>query len=137
MKPPDVRVQGAPARVQADPSLIARALENMTENARHYGGGADVVEVAFDHDAAPVLETSSGGVSVWVHDRGPGLPEGDPAQIFALFYRKGGTEHGGLGLGLTLVERIARAHGGEVRAERRVGGGASVGFWLPTIAADT
>ena len=65
-------------------------------------------------------------------DRGQGLLPGEEVRIFQPFYRKdrGGEarEAGSLGLGLALVQRIARAHGGESFAENRDGGGARVGF---------
>ncbi|HZI05814.1 MAG TPA: ATP-binding protein, partial [Archangium sp.] len=59
---------------------------------------------------------------------------GEETRIFEPFYRKdrGGEarEAGSLGLGLALVQRIARAHGGSTFAENRPGGGARVGFTL-------
>lgn len=118
-----------PIRVMADPSLLSRAIENLLDNARTHAGGVGAVLLG------PANDTHGAeGVRVTVLDNGPGLPEGDPSQIFELFYRKGGATHGGLGLGLTLVERMVRAHGGHVFASTREGGrGAAIGFWLPSI----
>jgi two-component system sensor histidine kinase KdpD len=71
-------------------------------------------------------------VQVSVEDDGPGLPEGDPARLFEKFQR--GSEEGavvGVGLGLAIAQAIVRAHGGEIEAQRREGGGARFVFTLP------
>jgi signal transduction histidine kinase len=52
--------------------------------------------------------------------------------VFDAFYRGDGSSS--LGLGLTLVERIARAHGGRAWAENRPDGGARVHFEIPAAA---
>jgi signal transduction histidine kinase len=64
-----------------------------------------------------------------VNDRGPGFPSQALGRVFDAFYRGDGSSS--LGLGLALVERIARAHGGRAWAENRAEGGASVHFELP------
>ena len=69
---------------------------------------------------------------VEVHDRGPGVEAGELDRVFERFYRA--TEARGLpgsGLGLSMVSEIARAHGGDVFARNREGGGSVIGFWLP------
>jgi two-component system sensor histidine kinase KdpD len=69
---------------------------------------------------------------VVVDDEGPGLPEGDPARLFEKFQR--GSDEGaisGVGLGLAICQAIIRAHGGEIEAQRRQGGGARFVFTLP------
>jgi two-component system OmpR family sensor kinase len=105
-----------------DATLLGRALANLLENARRHGQGADALRI-FERD---------GQLAFCVDDHGPGLLPGEEARIFEPFYRKdrGGEarEAGSLGLGLALVQRIARAHGGEAFAENRPGGGARVGF---------
>ncbi len=71
-------------------------------------------------------------VRVAVEDDGPGLPAGDPARLFAKFQR--GTDEGtvvGVGLGLAICQSIVHAHGGEIEARRRAGGGARFEFTLP------
>ncbi|MDY7230493.1 ATP-binding protein [Hyalangium sp. s54d21] len=105
-----------------DATLLGRALANLLDNARRHGTGAEALRI-IEHE---------GLLAFCVDDRGPGLQPGEETRIFAPFYRKdrGGEarEAGSLGLGLALVQRIARAHGGEAFAENRPGGGARVGF---------
>jgi signal transduction histidine kinase len=105
-----------------DATLLGRALANLLDNARRHGQGVEALRV-FERD---------GRLAFCVEDRGPGLLPGEEARIFEPFYRKdrGGEarEAGSLGLGLALVQRIARAHGGEAFAENRSQGGARVGF---------
>jgi two-component system, OmpR family, sensor histidine kinase KdpD len=67
-----------------------------------------------------------------VDDEGPGLPEGDPARLFEKFQRGSGEGAvAGVGLGLAICQAIIRAHGGEIEAQRREGGGARFVFTLP------
>jgi signal transduction histidine kinase len=107
----------------ADPTLIARALANLIDNARKHGGGLDGVTVGAG-DGTVVFEVS---------DRGPGFAPGDEARVFDRFYRAGADAgpHGSLGLGLALVRRIAVAHGGRAEARNRPGGGARLTLELP------
>lgn len=105
--------------LEADPTLLARALANLLDNARKHGGGATRMQV-----------TNGGGtVDFVVEDAGPGFDAEARERAFEPFFRSeraAGAAHGSLGLGLALVQRIARAHGGTVRAEDREGGGARV-----------
>ncbi|GDX78735.1 sensor histidine kinase [Deltaproteobacteria bacterium] len=110
-------VRGVAASVSADPRMLRRAVRNLLENARRYGGSASV-EVEISAAGARVLLS--------VLDRGPGVPEADRARIFEPFFRVGGHAEGrdgGVGLGLALVRDIAQHHGGEVRYSPREGGG--------------
>lgn len=112
-----------PVTVSGDERLLRRALRNLLENARRYGGGA--IDVALG--AAPH------GAELRVCDRGPGVPEAMRERIFEPFFRlPGHAEHaGGVGLGLSLVRQIAQAHGGAVRCEPRAGGGSCFVLALP------
>jgi len=69
---------------------------------------------------------------VSVEDEGPGLPPGDPEQLFAKFQR-GAAEGaiGGVGLGLAICRAIVHLHGGRIWAERRPAGGTAFRFTLP------
>jgi two-component system sensor histidine kinase KdpD len=74
---------------------------------------------------------SHGEVVVSVQDDGPGLPQGDPEQLFAKFHR-GASESavGGVGLGLAICRAIINLHNGKIWAERRARGAAFC-FTLP------
>ena len=116
-------VGGTPFTVTGDERLLRRALRNLLENARRYGGGE--VEVR--------TERTAGHAVLRVCDRGPGVPEALRDRIFEPFYRLPGhaEQAGGVGLGLSLVRQIAERHGGSVRCEAREGGGSCFVLSLP------
>ena len=116
--------------VWVDATLIVQVFVNLLDNIAKYTPSATQVRVSAIPDA------DAGFVRVQVDDDGPGLPAGDPAGLFAKFQR--GAEEGtvaGVGLGLAICEAIIRAHGGEIRAQRRESGGARFTFTLPTVQA--
>ena len=114
-----VVVEGGPHALRGDPTLLLRALANLVDNAKKHGGGLDHLRV--ERQGEEVLVTAL--------DRGPGLRPGEEQRVLEPFYGK--QENGMLGLGLALVDRIARAHGGRAIAENREGGGARMGLVLP------
>ena len=115
----DDRTSGA--MVEADATLLGRALGNLLDNAQSHGGGVRRLSLGLEQELV-VFE---------VIDQGSGFADEDLPRVFEPFFRKGQRGHGSLGLGLSLVERIARAHGGRVFAHNRPEGGASVGIKLP------
>lgn len=119
----DAGVHGDNLRVQGDERLLRRALRNLLENARRYGGDEVEVQVAGN---GPRVELR-------VADRGPGVPEAFRERIFEPFFRLPGhaEREGGVGLGLALVRQIAERHGGSVRCEPRDGGGSCFTLALP------
>ncbi|MCC6557972.1 MAG: HAMP domain-containing histidine kinase [Polyangiaceae bacterium] len=135
-----LEVEGGAPPFEADPTLLARALANMIDNARAHGGGIARVRVRAVHirgsgsPPAPYAPSPApSGVAFEVEDSGPGFADGDEARAFEAFYRRdraggAGRERGSLGLGLALCKRIAEAHGGRAFAENREGGGARVGI---------
>jgi signal transduction histidine kinase len=86
------------------------------------------------------VRSTEAGVVFEALDRGPGFAPGEETRVFESFYQRPGAEpreKGALGLGLTLVKRIAEAHGGRVFAANRDGGGAGVGMELPRSSTVT
>jgi signal transduction histidine kinase len=106
--------------VNGDPTLVARALLNLLDNAQKHGRGV----------SALVVEQTNGEVVLAVDDDGPGFSDGDLPKVFERFVRGERSAGSSLGLGLALVQRIARAHGGRAWAENRADGGARVAFSL-------
>ena len=94
--------------VRCDPQLIEQAVSNLIGNAvRHSGSDEIIVTVACDEKMARVV----------VEDHGVGIPPEHAARIFERFHRVDparAAETGGAGLGLAIVRRIARLHGGDV-----------------------
>jgi two-component system, OmpR family, sensor kinase len=115
--------EGESLSVKADATLLGRALANLIDNAKKHGGGVATLRVRRDGEA----------VAFEVEDRGAGFVDGEEVRIFEPFYRR--SENGSLGLGLSLVKRIAEAHGGKAYAENRKGGGARVAMTLPAARA--
>ncbi len=106
---------------EGDATLLGRALANLLENAKRHGGGLTRLRI----------DATSDEVSFVAEDRGPGFTEAERDKVFDAFYRgdhRAGAAHGSLGLGLSLVRRIALAHGGRAWAENEPGGGARVGI---------
>ena len=72
-----------------------------------------------------------------VHDDGPGIPLEEQARIFEPFYRGSRLEaYGprGVGLGLSICQRLIEAHGGQIGVESSTGHGATFNVRLPLVA---
>jgi signal transduction histidine kinase len=128
--------EGAPIRLDIPPDPVEvtghlDALERVTRNlvanaleATAGGGGVNGVN-------APIevrLRRAAGGAEIRVLDRGPGVP---PEILERIWEPEFTTKRRGTGLGLAMVRQAIRAHGGEVFAENREGGGAEFRVWLP------
>ena len=111
----------APVLVKGDRQALFQAIRNLAENAIEHTASDTAVEIA----------VYSEGI-VHVLDKGPGVAERDREHIFQRFWR-GDRQRGGAGLGLSIVTRIAEAHGGSIVVENRLMGGAA--FILTLIPA--
>jgi len=109
--------------VRVDAALIEQVLANLLENAAKHTPPGTRITLRVDRQDDSLL--------VSVEDAGPGLPAGDPEQLFAKFHR-GNTEGtvAGVGLGLAICRAIVRLHGGKIWAEQRPEGGAAFRFTL-------
>lgn len=116
-----IELDAAPSPLHGRPTALARAVRNLVDNACKFGPPDQPVEVS----------VSAGRVVV--RDRGPGIPAEDRDRVFDRFYRSTETRtQPGSGLGLAIVAQVVAAHGGRVWATDAPGGGAEVGFQLPT-----
>ena len=115
--------------VEADRTHLVLLLQNLLTNADKYGGVDGSIEVA--------LVTTDGEAQVRVLDRGLGFDEADADRLFSPFFRSAEAQRtaSGLGLGLSVCDRIVRALGGRMWAVARDGGGAEFGFALPLATA--
>ncbi len=120
------RVEPALA-VDADEALLARALDNLLDNARKYGNGTGITVEARRDDGQAVIA---------VRDHGPGIPQEELEHVFDPFFRGEGARarSTGFGLGLSLARRVAEAHGGTATATNAEGGGARIELRLPTAS---
>jgi signal transduction histidine kinase len=88
-------------------------------------GGDDLTSRQIDQSTARPAEE---WVVVGVSDTGGGIPQAVLDEVFNPFFT---TKEAGTGLGLTLVRRIARSHGGRVEVDNRPGDGVTFRLWLP------
>ena len=103
-----------------DATQMQQVLVNLVKNAMH----------AMTKDGTLTLQTGEGSDGVWVSvtDTGGGIPPEQINRIFEPFFT---TKKRGTGLGLMIVQRIVRAHGGRIELESHVGRGTTFRIWLP------
>jgi two-component system OmpR family sensor kinase len=120
-----------PVIVTADEDRLRQAVANLVTNA--------LVHTPPDAPIELGLAKQPGGASITVTDWGPGLDEEMLAHAFDRFWRGDPSRartSGGVGLGLAIVDAIARAHGGRVTVENRAGAGASFSIYIPIDAPE-
>ena len=118
----DFRLDADESLVHGVPSRIERAVGNLLDNAGKWSPEGSIVDV-----------TVRDG-EVIVRDRGPGIAEEDLPFVFDRFYRAPSARGmPGSGLGLSIVQQVARAHGGLVTAEHAEEGGALMRLRLPPV----
>ena len=117
--------------VRLDANAFTLAVLNLVDNAIKYAGdGKKIVLTLKRVDAPP----GNDRIVLSVKDFGPGIPLEEQDRIFERFYRAKEMRLKpirGSGIGLALVQHIARAHGGDVTVESKPGEGATFQLWLP------
>lgn len=93
-------------------ALLHEALSNLIDNAIAHAGTGGPITVG----------VGSRPPRLWVEDCGAGIPEDERERVLGRFYRIPGTPGEGCGLGLAIVDEIARAHGARLRILSREGG---------------
>lgn len=121
-----------PVTVSGDAVLLAQAMSNLIDNALKYAPVNGAIEVA-------VLKRGDGTAEISVSDNGPGIPDSEKAKVVERFYR-GDASRGtpGVGLGLSLVQAVAKLHGSTLELSDRHPG-LRVAFAIPldSAAADS
>ena len=119
------RLAGTDFRLSVHPEPLRRAVVNLIENALRHAGHASPVELE--------LIREEDNVVIAVLDRGPGIAPHEVERLKQPFMRgeAARTGAGGAGLGLSIVERIARAHRGRLELLPRTGGGLVARIVLP------
>lgn len=122
----ECKVTGDHSMVFADCNKIRQVVTNLISNATKYThqGGKIAINVKDDGDYACLT----------VSDNGIGIPESEQGLIFERFYRTDKSRNrrtGGVGIGLTIVHAIVKAHGGEIEVESEEGKGSTFIVYLP------
>lgn len=128
-----VRLVGGTApglTVHGDPVALKQALANLLANAVRLAPPGSSVQAACGRE----------GSWVWmaVQDEGPGISAQDQPRVFERFYRGDpgrARAEGRSGLGLTIVQQIAKGHGGSVGLRSEPGSGSTFSVWLPALGA--
>jgi signal transduction histidine kinase len=117
--------------LRADPDAIQQAILNLLTNAMKYSGDAREIDLR--------LCARNGDAVIEVADHGLGMAPDEQRHIFEKFYRAPSHESrliAGTGLGLTLVDHIAKAHGGRVEVESAIGAGSTFSILIPIPKED-
>jgi signal transduction histidine kinase len=112
--------------IHCDPMLLRRALDNLLDNAAKYSEVGTPVTFAVHPNGA--------SVAFEIIDRGIGMSPAELDRAFTPFWRADGSrarKTGGVGLGLALARRIARAHGGDVTLASHPGQGTTARLEVP------
>jgi two-component system, OmpR family, sensor histidine kinase KdpD len=109
--------------VDADRGLLGLALRQMLDNALKYSPATSTIEIE---------GRSNGAVEVIVRNSGSTIPEREQAQVIERFYRGAQARHiSGTGMGLAIVQQIARAHGGALTISSSTETGTAFTLSLP------
>jgi two-component system OmpR family sensor kinase len=120
------RSLGEDRAIQCDPLLLRRALDNLLDNAAKYSDAATPVTLA--------IQPNGKTVAFEIVDRGIGMSAAQLDCAFTPFWRADDSrtrKTGGVGLGLALARRIARAHGGDVTLASQPGQGTTARLEVP------
>ena len=115
--------------IRADDGALVTAILNLLDNAYKYTPGEKQIRMRVARDGTHVL--------FMVEDNGIGIPVAEQKRIFRRFYRTDrrlSRETSGVGLGLSIVQDIVVAHGGEVRVASHSGKGSTFTMRLPAVA---
>lgn len=122
-----------PVTALVDQKRLGLALDALVENAIRHTGPGDHITVSVTSAAQDAGECGR-LARIVVEDSGEGIAEADLPYIFDRFTTVAGPGNRGTGLGLTLVQAVARGHGGEVTVRSTLGRGSRFELLLPVAA---
>ncbi|UXY17277.1 ATP-binding protein [Chitiniphilus purpureus] len=117
--PPACVALTGPWQVAGHAGLLEILLRNLLDNARRYGGPGATVTLRREGDA------------LLVEDNGPGVPPALLARLDERFFRVHPEDSQGVGLGLSIVRRVAQLHGAALSWSNRAEGGFAIRLALP------
>ncbi len=121
---PEMILEASPVPIcTGDAGLLRLAIRNLLQNARRHSPPTEPVLIH--------LDVAEGGLRVRVRDAGAGVPAEDLPLIFRRFRRGHNSTETGAGLGLYLVDKVARRHGGRAGVTNLATGGCEFSLWLP------
>jgi two-component system sensor histidine kinase CreC len=117
----------APVQVEGSRFLLRQAVANLLDNAVDFGPPGSRLALA--------LGVTDGQARLCLHDQGPGIPDYAQARLFERFYSTPRPDTGerGSGLGLNLVQEVARLHQGAIAIGNHPDGGAEACLRLPAL----
>ncbi len=131
--PTELLLPHFPCEVIADPLRLRQAVRNLVRNAVRAVSHTKETREFKPALVQIKLEQIGQTAQITILDNGSGIRSEDLPHIFERFYSKAG----GSGIGLAVVRRIARAHGGDARAENNPNGGAKFTLELPLVEEET
>lgn len=127
----ELRLPESPVRLDADHARLAQVFANLLNNAAKYSDPGGRIELG--------AKESDDGIEAWVSDAGIGLAPEQIEMVFEMFRQVDTTverSRGGLGIGLTLVQRLVEMHGGQVEVHSDgLGCGSTFRIRLPTTGS--
>lgn len=115
------------ATLHGDRWRLLQVLSNLVGNAIRVTPAGGTIRVG-------AVDPGNGRLRLYVADTGPGIAEDDLPHLFQPFWQSRHTARGGAGLGLAIARGIVEAHDGVIRAESRLGEGATFFLELPIEA---
>jgi len=113
----------AETEIEADRELLSLALRQLLDNAFKYSPATSTIEISAHED---------GDLGVTVRNSGSAISQRDQAKLFDRFYRGSSAGHiSGTGMGLAIVQQVARAHGGTVQVVSTPNDGTAFTLSLP------
>jgi two-component system sensor histidine kinase KdpD len=120
----NIQIADSHALIHIDAVLLQQVIVNLLDNADKYSAVGNPIDIA--------VSTDDQGVSIRVADRGIGIAPGFEEKIFDKFFQMHPEgAQSGVGLGLSICRAIVEAHGGNIVAKQREGGGAIFDLRLP------